>query len=174
MSQEIFLKERKNEQLGQYSALEIACYIVNYCNKKNYDITHLRLEKILYFAQLYYVKEKNSILFWEDIEAWPVGPIVPEVYHQFRQYCGFLIDPIKEYWDLSEGLWEAKKKKYISCIDQKDKNNINKVINMCEKYSTTELVSISQRQTPWIKAYRRNATRIIPISYLQKFCNDLL
>ena len=173
MSQEIFLKQRKDEQLGQYSALEIACYITNYCNKKDYNITHLRLEKILYFIQLYYVKEIGSILFWEDIEAWSFGPIIPEVYRQFRQYCSFLIDPIEEYWDLSEGLWKEKKKKYISCINQKDKNNINKVVDMCEKYSTTELISISRNQTPWIKAYRRNMIRKIPISYLQEFCNNI-
>lgn len=165
----IVLKQRENKQLKKYSALEVACYIVNYCNEKNYNITHLRVEKILYFIQLYYLKKEKTTCFWEDIEAWSFGPVVPEVYHQFKQYCSFLIDPIKEYWDLSKGIWNVQRKKYVSCISQRDQENINSVIDMCEQYSTTELTTITKNQTPWINTYYRNK-KVITISLLKDFC----
>ena len=44
-------------------------------------ITHLKLQKLLYYAQGICLAIFNRPLFEEQIEAWPHGPVVREVYN---------------------------------------------------------------------------------------------
>ena len=38
-----------------YNALDVSRYIINYSNDKNYGISNLKLQKILYFVQAYFL-----------------------------------------------------------------------------------------------------------------------
>lgn len=69
-----------------YNAIDIAKYIINKCTLENCPISNLHLQKILYFLQRKYLREKGITLFIDEIQAWQFGPVVPEVYYQ---YCGF-------------------------------------------------------------------------------------
>ena len=53
----------------------------------NNDLTNLKLQKLLYFAQVEYLKEHDEKLFNEEIQAWQYGPVVKEVYDWLRG-CG--------------------------------------------------------------------------------------
>lgn len=67
------------------SALDVAKYIISYCNQRYDGINNLQLQKVLYFLQEEYLLEGKP-LFYDKIEAWVFGPVVPNVYYQF---CGF-------------------------------------------------------------------------------------
>lgn len=71
-------------------AIELAKYIVKKCIDDNYAISNLQLQKILYYIQRDFLK-KDSIAFYDEIEAWQFGPVVPYVYYY---YCGFGAMPI--------------------------------------------------------------------------------
>ncbi len=74
-----------------YSAKEIAEYIVTYCAENRAPISHLQLQKMLYFAWIDYNKQTGSSLFSEDICAWQLGPVVPVVYYDFSAFGGLPI-----------------------------------------------------------------------------------
>ena len=63
-----------------YNVLDISRYIINYSNVKDYGISNLKLQKILYFVQAYFLIETGSPCFKEKIEAWDFGPVVPKAY----------------------------------------------------------------------------------------------
>ena len=44
-----------------YDVLDIARFVINYCNDREYDISNLRLQKLLYFIQAYYLGLKNKM-----------------------------------------------------------------------------------------------------------------
>ena len=67
-----------------YNVLDVARYIIWYCKKKGYSISNLKLQKILYFVQAEFLVSVGSPCFAEEIEAWDFGPVVPEVYHEFK------------------------------------------------------------------------------------------
>ena len=70
------------------NALDVANFFVNlYRNSGNNDITNLKLNKLVYFAQGCYLARQGVPLFAEEIEAWKYGPVVPSVYTAF-QVCG--------------------------------------------------------------------------------------
>ena len=51
------------------------------------DLTNLKLQKILYYAQAEYFQKFHSALFSDEIEAWEFGPVINDVY-QWLKGCG--------------------------------------------------------------------------------------
>lgn len=67
-------------------ALDIARYIINYSIDLQKPISHLKLQKILFYIQAAFLVEKDTPAFCEEIVNWTYGPVVPEVYNSFKQY----------------------------------------------------------------------------------------
>ncbi|MCL2050880.1 MAG: DUF4065 domain-containing protein [Lachnospiraceae bacterium] len=51
------------------------------------EITNLKLNKLLYYAQGHYLAALNKPLFTEAIEAWDLGPVIPAIYQKYK-ICG--------------------------------------------------------------------------------------
>ena len=68
-----------------YPVLELAKYIVVKCIQDKHPISNLQLQKILYYIQREFLQMFCRPAFAESIEAWPFGPVVPDVYYYF---CG--------------------------------------------------------------------------------------
>lgn len=49
-------------------------------------ITPLKLQKILYYAQGYYLALNDCELFKEDFQAWVHGPVNPKIYDMYKSY----------------------------------------------------------------------------------------
>ncbi|MEP3277393.1 MAG: type II toxin-antitoxin system antitoxin SocA domain-containing protein [Stappiaceae bacterium] len=49
-------------------------------------IDQMKLQKLLYYAHAWWLAHKGEELFSEDIEAWPWGPVVRDIYGQFRDF----------------------------------------------------------------------------------------
>jgi uncharacterized phage-associated protein len=50
------------------------------------DLTPLKLQKLLYYCQAWSLVFRNSPLFIDRIEAWVHGPVVPRVYHKYKEF----------------------------------------------------------------------------------------
>jgi uncharacterized phage-associated protein len=72
------------------SANEVAGYFLAKCDEAAGDlISNLKLQKLLYYAQGFCLALTSKPLFHEPIEAWTHGPVVPAVYHRFKDYRDF-------------------------------------------------------------------------------------
>lgn len=96
----------------KYSAMDIAEWFLWYNNyQKNsqldkedsYDvyegITHLKVQKLLYYAEGVYSAITDSDIFKEKIMAWPHGPVVVEVYEKFSENGSKELEFNDEYWN---------------------------------------------------------------------------
>lgn len=140
-----------------YPVLDVCRYIINYSNEQNYGISNLKLQKILYFVQAYFLAftEEHEPCFPEKIEAWDFGPVVPEAYHEYKQYGSGDIPMITSYieWN-DENIWDSQRIDYDpSRISQKAKEIIDAIVDKFSEYSATDLVTITHNQAPWKKAY---------------------
>lgn len=71
-------------QIGtEYSAMEIAEYAVSRRYRHDTPISNLQLQKILYFLQVIHASETGELLFADQFEAWPYGPVIRDVYVKF-------------------------------------------------------------------------------------------
>jgi uncharacterized phage-associated protein len=81
-----------------YPASEIADYFLSLQDEEAGDsISNLKLQKLLYYAQGCFIAlcGADSPLFGERIYAWDLGPVVPEIYHEYKG-CGRNALPIKD------------------------------------------------------------------------------
>lgn len=140
-----------------YSTLDVARYIIDRCNKKGYFVSNLKLQKILYFVQAEFLVVLNTPCFFESIEAWEFGPVVPEVYHKYKMYCGGNIPSIKPI--------------HSSGINGDTQKLINGVIDECCQYSASKLTEIVHHQSPWKNAYQRKDNTISNTVIKEYFLN---
>ena len=49
-------------------------------------IDHMKLQKLLYFSHAWWLAGEKDELFADDIEAWPWGPMVRNIYIQFNEF----------------------------------------------------------------------------------------
>lgn len=74
-------------------ALFVANYIIEYADKKGYEISNLKLQKILYYVNARNLVEHSEPIFSDTMEKWKYGPVIPKVYHEFKEYGAF---PLKK------------------------------------------------------------------------------
>lgn len=138
------------------SAISLAHYVVETCYTNGHPVSNLQLQKILYFLQTVYCRAKNGkeLLFCEEFQAWPYGPVLPNVYNEFSEYGGRIIE--KKY---GEG----------APCDSTAMIFINEGINVLSKKSPWDLVRLSHKKgMPWEQVYKDGK------GYKQTIPNNLL
>jgi uncharacterized phage-associated protein len=73
--------------MAKTSALAVANFILDKGALEKIPIRHLKLQKLIYFCYAWFAGNKREELFSEDIEAWKLGPVIREVYLEFKD-CG--------------------------------------------------------------------------------------
>ncbi|MRU59151.1 type II toxin-antitoxin system antitoxin SocA domain-containing protein, partial [Staphylococcus aureus] len=76
------------------TAISIANYLI-----EKYEVNNLYLQKLLYYLQNNYMyKNDGSLLFEEKIQKWKLGPVIPDVYHAFKENgTSNIIEPYQQY-----------------------------------------------------------------------------
>ncbi len=136
-----------------YNAVDISRYVVNMCTEENRPVTNLKLQKLMYYIWIDYYKKTGEFLFNNDICAWPLGPVVPDVYDEFCAYGGL---PIQKRYDSN-----------ILCGVVK--SVISASLDTWGQYSASTLVDMTHMQgKPWEKIYDqgRGRSKIIPFELI--------
>ena len=117
-----------------FSALDVAKYIIDFINKANGKITNLKLQKLLYYVQLEFLKQNRIACFCDPIEAWRHGPVVRDVYLFYRGYSDRSIPniftPLLEFTETDQAI-------------------INEVINRFAVQDGWDLVRMTHKESPW-------------------------
>lgn len=70
-----------------HSAIDVAKALVALTDPEKGDTTsNLKVQKLLYYAQGVHLALYGKPLFKEEIYSWQYGPVVPEVYAQFKEF----------------------------------------------------------------------------------------
>lgn len=157
-----------------YNVLDIARYIIKYSNDQDYGVSNLKLQKILYFIQAYFLIQTNSPCFKEPIEAWDFGPVVPTVYKQYKMYASADVPTMESYISFDgDDIWKSKRIRFNKInIKDEDKILINKVVDKFSEYSATDLVTLTQHQTPWIDAFSLGKNNEISLDTIKDYFSD--
>ena len=131
------------------TATELSDYLVQKAKSEHVELTPLKLQKILYYIQGWYLAFKDKPVFDEDILAWKYGPVVSDVYYQFS-YLGATDIATSDYVPDSPCTLEGSDKTLIDAIWDKYK-----------QYSPTELVTMTHLSRPWKEVHSDPNNEII-------------
>lgn len=135
-----------------YSADEVAKYVINYSIESNTKVSNLKLQKLLYYIQAAFLVEKHQKCFNEPIVAWEFGPVVEDIYREYKIWGR---RPIDKKQDLTSVLFLDRntlkiKSKKLDLIDVHDQCIIKAVI---DAYADVEnpfvLVKKTHNERPW-------------------------
>lgn len=69
------------------NVFDVANFFIRIANQSEDDqITNLKLNKLLYYAQGVTLARTGKPLFDNPIEAWTHGPVVPDIYHKYKEF----------------------------------------------------------------------------------------
>ena len=142
-----------------YDVQDVAEYVITYSEDKDYGISNLKLQKILYLIQAYFLIQTKKPCFSEEIEAWDFGPVIPEVYRRYKQFGSTDI----QIRCLS--IEETQKG-----FGKEDRKRINAVIDKFADFSAADLTILTQNQAPWYEAFDRKE-KVIRCEDILEYCS---
>lgn len=143
------------------SAINISAYFISFANEMDEnDLTNLKLQKLLYFAQGKFLAQTKSELFSDEIEAWKLGPVVKEVYSSLRKCGSFPVTVFDLPKDFKIRRISEQKKAFL--------RNIWEDYGL--KYSAYYLVQLTHAtKTPWAIYYKKDQNIVIPKKALKEY-----
>jgi addiction module HigA family antidote len=152
-------RKQENKSSNNLPAIDVAMWFLDkHKNTENPDefepLTKLKLQKLLYYAQGFFAKEKGRMLFGENILAWENGPVVKEVYDVFKTIDGREIpfDVIKRV-----------------NMDSSIERVLELVYEKLGQYSAWKLRNMTHNETPWKTTPRNN---VIPWIVIKQYFDD--
>lgn len=120
-----------------YEATDIANWFLCHIDRDAGDsITHLKLQKMLYYAQAWCMVLSGKSLFEDYFEAWSHGPVLPGVYNEFKRY-GFEALPSCDC---------------VNDIQKEVENILDEVRRVYGEKSAKYLEELTHHEAPWIEA----------------------
>jgi len=138
------------------TALDVARLFLNWSYKNGDLITNLRIQKLLYYAQAWYLVNYNRRLFNDPIEAWDLGPVIRSVYKKYKKYGG---EPIPYKTNNKEE----------TVFQPHQIHFLGEYFKIYSNLSATALVSLSHSETPWKNAHKRGKNSEINTQEMKAF-----
>ena len=142
--------------MDMYRALQIANYIVSVAFRIGRPITNLHLQKILYYLQAKELVFEGIPLFNDTIEKWKLGPVVPQVYHEYKEYGSQPIEKIATEIIFDDKTFDIKPVEFNeNDIEDGTKENITPDIISLLNEDPFKLVDLTHEHDPWKKDKER-------------------
>lgn len=146
-------------EVKQLTAIDIANYFLVLVNREEGDaITHLKLQKLLYFAQGASLVLLNKPLFNEPLKAWPYGPVSQSVFNQFKVFNHNAI-PLPGEID-------------FTIYDTEIKALIYRVYSTCGEHTAWYLSNLSHTHKGWQEACKTDE-KVLDEKEIKKDCTVL-
>lgn len=103
-----------------------------------YEITPKKLQKILFYAQAWYLVKKGEPLFPDStFEAWSHGPVNHLVYDSYKAF---------RYHPIIDSNLEQP------CLEEGEKEYLNTIWEIYGSYSADQLEELTHNEGPWLEA----------------------
>lgn len=154
-----------------YDAIDVADYIVY----KNIDelISTIKLVKLLYFIQAYYLVNEQRVCFRDPIEAWDFGPVIVEVWREYARYGSGTIPKgaVEKRFALKREDPHSGGRMFFNenLIKDEDKEIIDEVVAFFKPYSAVLMTDLTLNQAPWLQAVNSESKIISGESLIEYF-----
>ena len=91
-----------------YNTDEVVNYFLELANIDGEGISPMKLQKMLYLAHGWSLALSDKPLLDEEIQAWKYGPVIPAVYHQFKEFGNDPVTSRASTFRLEDGKFKAK------------------------------------------------------------------
>jgi uncharacterized phage-associated protein len=143
---------------AHYSAITIAKWFIAWAEAEEEELSNMKLQKLLYYAQGHHLARYQAPLFGDQIQAWSHGPVVPPVYRAFKDSGRSSI----QLPETDSFAWDQ--------VDSSTTEFLSMVWNTYGGFSAGRLRNMTHEEPPWAKNWRGDNERdiVIPAEDLQE------
>lgn len=152
----------------ELTALDIAKFFLTICK-----VSHLKLQKMIYYAYAEYLLKTGKKLFKEPIVAFKYGPVVEDIFHEFKHHGSSPIDYVEdaEFYIPAIGFAAPSFIRMIS--SEGGLTAVECALNVYSKYSelsAIEMVNMTHRKGgPWERVYTPGANCQITDELIEQY-----
>ena len=171
------LRSRRQERVARFSssmplpAKAVANYFLDRAKRDRIPMTQMKIQKLVYIAHGWHLAMLDRPLIREKIEAWRWGPVIPDLYHDLKEFGN---QPVtRESVEIViEGTAVNLRAPKISFADRdtdKTKILLDRVWRVYHGYTAAQLSAMTHREeTPW-QEMARNLKIYIPNKLIQRY-----
>ena len=140
-------------------ARDVTNYVIQKSVADKRPLTPLQLNKIIYFCHGWMLGIFTRPLYWQYVEAWRLGPVVPDVYHSLKHFGG---EPVSTLVHAP-----TREPDYTS----QERSVINRIFDHYSRFSGTQLSTMTHEGgTPWDITWREHGqNHIISNDLIQRY-----
>ena len=101
------------------------------------DVTNLKVQKLVYYTQGFYLALNGKPLFNNDIKAWAHGPVVPELYQEYKGFGKQAIELTKKF------------NPHV-CLTKAEIEHVELIYEVFGQFSAWKLRNMTHEEKPWI------------------------
>jgi uncharacterized phage-associated protein len=113
------------------SANDVAAYLLA---RAGGALEQMKLQKLLYYCQVWHQANYRRPLFPDRIEAWANGPVLPE------------------FWEQHRNEFIVRKVASSVALTAFDQALVDAVLMRYDQYTGVQLSQLTHKETPWIEA----------------------
>ncbi|MCA2017202.1 DUF4065 domain-containing protein [Vibrio tritonius] len=125
--------------------IDVAKYFIRLADEAEEGISNLKLQKLVYYAQGFYLAINEEPLFHEDIQAWAHGPVVPELYHEYKSFGKEAIAPDVKFNPHTR-------------LTKAEMEHIEEIFDVFGQFSAWKLRNMTHEESPWIENEKSGGT----------------
>ncbi|KAA6205363.1 MAG: DUF4065 domain-containing protein [Candidatus Tokpelaia sp.] len=132
--------------------LDTVCKYI--CEKSSWGVSNLRLQKILYLAQMFHMgRHEGRRLVDTSFQAWDFGPVSPELYHRVKDFGAQPITEIGE--DIFSQPGETFPEARLFQPEDPRKKTLDDICDKFLSWTPGQLVGVTHwKKGAWAKYYQ--------------------
>lgn len=142
-------------------SIELSKYIVCKMQEKGQKISHLKLQKLLYYVQAWHLVYAEEPLMNDEFEAWLHGPVNRKVWNYYKQYS-IMFDSLP-----------CEEVKEINLTEEQEQI----IDDVLDEYGTKTgyyLECLTHVEEPWKEARERGENTIIDKEKMKVFYSKMI
>ncbi len=158
---------------SEITSTTVANFFLKKGQAEKVDISVMKINKLVYIAYGWNAGLGGGELFVDDeIRAWPYGPVIPSLYHEFKSFGN---NPIKEFAKSYNPFEDSDPKEPFHETDSSKNNLLETIWTLYSRYSATDLMRLThQDKTPWSITFQRGKDKKIPHDLIEQYYRTFL
>jgi uncharacterized phage-associated protein len=151
----------------RYDAKAIANFFLDLAEAESVRLSHMKLQKLVYYAHGWHLGLTGEPLLDEEVQAWSFGPVIRSLYSVFRQFGSDDITGRAAKYQRVPGRRLTFRKCQPSICDYEDESRefiealLRRVWDVYKNYSATQLSNMTHAPgTPWDQVNRKYSGNI--------------
>ncbi len=144
-----------------FEALAIANYFLDKAEECGIGLSPMAIQKLVYFAHGWHLAITDEPLINQRVEAWEFGPVIGDVYREFRNFGRNIIKTRASKWVYGDSFAEDATMETF-CVewsrDSKSKSIVDRVWEVYKGFTAVQLSNLTHTEgSPWSETREKSS-----------------